>query len=324
MGRKIKIGQGHTNVAMPGRGAPVLHEGDTYTVSDADYALMQAASITGTAATAMIVDLGTAPDPGAAGIAAETDPVAEASLTTHLANPTDAHDASAVSVNPSGLVVITTSNVQAALAQLDSWANGRPTNESGLLSALPANGTRPNNSTYFATDQFGGTAYRMVNGAWAQQSAGVTQAGGQIIAGPAQFSSTMDLKAIGATVTDVPGMSLAVPASARPVLLKAYFNIVVATGTAAAGATVRPALAITDVNNNILGIGIITIPQITAASAPGQYELNPEAYLPAPVAGGTYKLRAYIVSAAPAGWTSVNLSSGYTGTGINNFYAVAA
>jgi hypothetical protein len=61
--------------------------------------------------------------PGGGGVGApETDPVATASLTSHLHDTDDAHDASSVSVNPSGLLVITGMNVQAALAQLDAVA----------------------------------------------------------------------------------------------------------------------------------------------------------------------------------------------------------
>jgi hypothetical protein len=45
---------------------------------------------------------------------------AAAALAAHLADTEDAHNASAVSVDPSGLIVVTTSNVQAALAQLDA------------------------------------------------------------------------------------------------------------------------------------------------------------------------------------------------------------
>lgn len=48
--------------------------------------------------------------------------VSDPGLATHLADTEDAHDASAISVTPAGLAVVTSTNVQAALAQLDAQA----------------------------------------------------------------------------------------------------------------------------------------------------------------------------------------------------------
>jgi hypothetical protein len=45
---------------------------------------------------------------------------AQALVDVHTGDTVDAHDASAVSVDPSGLIIVTTTNVQAALAQLDA------------------------------------------------------------------------------------------------------------------------------------------------------------------------------------------------------------
>lgn len=86
MSRNIQIGAGYRNIAMPGKGAPILNAGDTYTVSDVDFASMQSAGVVGP--DAMIVDLGyvdTSGGGGGGGIASESDPVATAALNTHRA-----------------------------------------------------------------------------------------------------------------------------------------------------------------------------------------------------------------------------------------------
>lgn len=259
----------------------------------------------------------------AAAATPETDPIATAALAAHKTS-TD-HTASNVTINASGLAVVTGANVQAALASLDAWANGRPTNETGTLAAMPANGARPNNSTYFATDQYGGTTYRMVAGAWMQQSAGVTQASGQMIAGPVQLTSQFDVKAVGVTVADVTGMSLAVPASSRPVLLRAVLEVQSNSGTAAAGAAMRVQALLTDNANTIVSASAIAFVQVTASAVIFAGQITLEKYLPAPVAAGTYKIRALLLAAAPANWTSaLLLPNNSTGAApADNFYALA-
>lgn len=73
----------------------------------------------------------------------------QASLDAHINNAAGAHAASAVSVNPSGLVVVTSNNVQAALAQLDA-ASGRPNSPAG--GALSGNYPNPDLAAAYITN----------------------------------------------------------------------------------------------------------------------------------------------------------------------------
>jgi len=204
---------------------------------------------------------------------------------------------------------------------------GLTTHEAGLLSALPANGARPNGSTYLATDQNGGTPYKMVAGSWVQSGAG-TNVTSNIIAGPVQMTgaTSVDVKAIGAVATDVPGMSINVPANARGVLLRHKWEVQANSGTAAAGSNLRVIAFITDNANVVVASGGLTLVQVTAAAVIFQGQIVLEAYLPGPVAAGTYKLRVQLASAAPANWTSALLFPGNGNGGANsadNFYAIS-
>lgn len=168
--------------------------------------------------------------------------------------------ASGVSVTTSGLVIITHTDVQAALADLDAWASTRPTAESGLLTAMPANGSRPDNSTYFATDQNSGTVYRMVAGVWQKQSPGLDEVAG-VELGYAELTTTQTVSAH--TISDLPTpLSTTVTVGTRPIRIIVYAPQCYMTTAATAlnlviaeGATVHEATNITTVNwgvNNIL------------------------------------------------------------------------
>lgn len=229
-------------------------------------------------------------------------------------------------LQPDGSVVDPMRTQTAQQADEIAHPPGGPTNEYGLLSAMPANGSRPNNSTYFATDQYGGTVYRMVAGVWTQQSAGVNQASGQIIAGPAQLTTSFDVKAVGTSITDVPLMSIAVPASARPVLLRAKFEVQANSGTAAANSALTIRAVIADAANNNLAEGPVTFVQVAAAAVIFTGTITLELYLPTPVAAATYKIRASTTVAVPANWTSAFLlpGNGIAAGVADNFYAQAA
>lgn len=94
----------------------------------------------------------------------------QTSLDAHLNDTVDAHDASAVSFDATGLVVLTgITDVQAALAQIDSAV--KPA--SGLYTNLPAVGTVPEGKSYTATDLDGGTTFKKIAGAWVQTGGSV-------------------------------------------------------------------------------------------------------------------------------------------------------
>lgn len=100
MSRNIQIGDGYHNVAMPGKGAPVLNQGDTYTISDVDFASMQSAGVVGPEA--MIVDLGYVDTGGGGGggggITAESDPIATAQVTAEQTRAQAAESANSAAV----------------------------------------------------------------------------------------------------------------------------------------------------------------------------------------------------------------------------------
>lgn len=205
------------------------------------------------------------------------------------------------------------------------WTAG-PLHYGGPLANMPANGAWPDGSTWEATDQNGGTPWKMIAGAWVQEAPGVTQASGMVLAGPAQLTASFDVKAVGVTATDVTGMSIAVPASARPVLLRAKFEIQSNSGTAAAGAAMRIQVQLTDNANTVVDAGTVVYVQVTAAAVVFASQIVLERWLPAPVAAATYKVRAMLLAAAPANWTSAFLlpSNGSGATAADNLYALAA
>lgn len=182
------------------------------------------------------------------------------------------------------------------------------------------------NEWFWAKDENGGTPYWSNGLTWRKMAAGVTEASGQIIAGPVQFTGTQfDVKAVGITATDVPGMSINVPASSRAVFLRARFSIQANTGTAANASLVTMQLLLTDAANTILDLAAETILQVGTTANVRQGQLIIECYLPAPVIAATYKLRAKTQAAVPANWTSALLLPGYGTAGVpDNFYAVAA
>lgn len=149
------------------------------------------------------------------------------------------------------------------------------------------------------------------------------QVTGSIIAGPVQLTNQFDIKAVGTVQTDVTGMSLAVPASTRPVILRFKGEIQMNTGTAAAGSALTVQVFITDNSNSVVAESAVTAEQVSTGTATVETGTALcEAILPAPVAGGTYKIRAKTTAAVPTNWTSALILPGNS-TGTDNFYAVA-
>lgn len=238
-----------------------------------------------------------------------------------------ASSAAELSLDDTGLVVAKGLNVHAALAALDVWTQAQPRHEGGLIAALPADGARPDGSTYLATDQNGGTPYRMIGGVWKQTGAGVNVSA-NLIAGPVSMTGaqSFDVKAVGAVATDVPGMSINVPASAKGVLLRHKWEVQCNSGTAANASSVRVTATITDNANAVIASGAFTAIQVGAAALVLSGQITLEVYLPGPVAAATYKLRAQTAAAVPANWTSALLMPANGNGGANskdNLYALA-
>lgn len=196
------------------------------------------------------------------------------------------------------------------------------THTAGTLANLPANGSQPDGSTYLATDQNGGTPYLMVAGTWVQESAGVSQATGTV-AGPVQLGAAFSVLAVGTTWTDVPLMSINVPASSRPVMIRFKCEAVITTGTAAANSSARIWLALTTAAGVLVELGEFgTYVSGTSYQIAGHIAI--EHYLAAPVTAATYKLQARM-QAATAGLTTASLtpSNGLVGGAQDNLVAVA-
>lgn len=228
-------------------------------------------------------------------------------LTNHINNAAGAHAASAVSVNPSGLIVVTSNNVQGALGQLDAWANARPTNESGLVAALPANGSRPNNSTYFATDLNGGTTYRMVAGAWVQQAPGVNAVAGQEL-DYSQLNNATFTPVNDNTWQTIPGIQVTVPAG-RAAYVTARFLLLLKIGGVAVNADIA-------ISARIVDNGITTVPNgdnirvFGNGGAVGNNIYNNRtvtmaARIPAPAAATVYICQIQVPAVVPAGQAQV-------------------
>lgn len=95
--------------------------------------------------------------------------------------------------------------VGADIKSLNTQIAAVPTHETGIFSARPANGGRVNGSTYFATDDNGGTLYEMSAGAWLKVTPGV---------GPTVGRGLLDVKKLSSKVVfanggnDVAGLSI--------------------------------------------------------------------------------------------------------------------
>lgn len=192
---------------------------------------------------------------------------------------------------PDGSVVDPTRTLTAQQADAAAHPVGI-THESGLLSNLPANGSRVNNSTYFATDQNGGTTYRMVSGAWVQSAMGVAQSGGRELAFAAASAA-----ASGTTVFDVTGCTITFTVTNRPVYVTALVPLV--TSSAANGAFT---LTISD-NANTETAAILDVTSPTAGNGSGGgNQLLERISVP-----GTYtrKLRAQTGAASAGATTTV-------------------
>lgn len=100
----------------------------------------------------------------------------ETAVNDHISDAVDSHNASAISFDPSGLVILSgITDIQAALAQIDAAAQPR----SGTIASRPAVGTVPEGARYLATDIDGGAEYQKLSGVWAQTGAAVDAGSGQ-------------------------------------------------------------------------------------------------------------------------------------------------
>jgi hypothetical protein len=148
----------------------------------------------------------------------------------HIADPSAAHAASAISVSPTGLLVVTSSNVQAAIAELDARV-GAEMWDSGTLAARPAAASVPIGYEYLAEDDDGGTSYRSTGAAWLTTGAGVLETGGRELV---QASGSTSL-VLTTSAQDIAGASVVVTFGSRPVWLHAQVWGQIGKGTGTTG-----------------------------------------------------------------------------------------
>jgi hypothetical protein len=135
----------HTGIYEPS-GAVATHTGTADAHGDRAYTDGRISAVVGASPAALDtlaeIDAQLASDEsGAAAMQASINTKApQAALDTHINKVTGAHAASAVSISPTGLAVVTTTDVQAAIAQLDA-ASGRPNSPAG--GALSGNYPNP-------------------------------------------------------------------------------------------------------------------------------------------------------------------------------------
>ncbi len=131
---------------------------------------------------------------------------------------------------------------------------------------------------------------------------------GQLVVAPAFLTSAVDCQAVGTTLTDMPGMSLGIPASTKSVIVRARICVVATTGTSAAASVITPQIFLTDSANVNYATDSHTFQPVTAASVIIRASLFLECVLVAPVSAMTMKLRYKLLGATPANWTAVSYS----------------
>ena len=114
--------------------------------------------------------------------------------------------------------------VEVTQAEFDAEAAADPTHAAGTLAARPDADEVNAGSTYFATDDGGGTLYRSNATAWTQIAASVTAAGGAEL-GYAEITSSFTTTTINADV-DVTGLSVEVTVGTRPIFVEAFIPVV--------------------------------------------------------------------------------------------------
>lgn len=166
---------------------------------------------------------GTYPNPGFA-----ADMATQAELDAHTAASSAAHAASAISFSPSGLVIVTTTNVQSAIAQLDGanithagvWSSGTTYSKNQAVTYL--------GSTWLALRS--NTAVTPVEGAdWTLMASGGSNGSSRLAL--ARLGTSASISTAN-SFTDVTGLSIA-PSTTSPITIRygGYVQIASNSGT---------------------------------------------------------------------------------------------
>ena len=127
-----------------------------------------------------------------------------------------------------------------------------------------------------------------------------------LIAGPVFLSSTFDVKAVANTLTDVTGMSIAVPASNRPVLVRFKCNVSANGGSATSGTILSCYVVLADSGNTNKALSIASFTSTGSSVVQGR-DVVCEFIIDAPVSAATYKVRAQTSVAIPSNWSSMSI-----------------
>lgn len=157
---------------------------------------------------------------------------------------------------------------------------------------------------YFATDQNGGTLWYSDGTSWTKVTAGLNWASGTQLA-YAELTNASPVVSATAAADINAALTITVPASNVPVKIQGRILGQQVTGASAAvGSFNQLVVALTDAANNTIEFDVLPAIQASLASKTWYHTFNVEARLPAPFAGGTYKLRTYLTAALATGWSA--------------------
>lgn len=118
-------------------------------------------------------------------------------------------------------------------------------NPPGTLAQRPANGSQPDGSEFYATDDHGGQRYVMTSGLWQKRGPAVGDATGRSL-GYAELAGTWNPGnwPTSNLAQDIPGLQVAFISTTRPFRIEADAAVQIAQGSVAVGTIVRASLQI--------------------------------------------------------------------------------
>lgn len=124
-------------------------------------------------------------------------------------------------------------------------------------------------------------------------------------------ATPFDVQAVGTTATDVDGLSVSVPATSRPYLIRATFMVNYVTGTAAQNAVAGVILILVDDTVFASPVSVASVQnnqgQIAAATRTYNNSVILERRFEPTATAKHYKIQARLSATIPANWTSVQL-----------------
>jgi hypothetical protein len=118
-------------------------------------------------------------------------------------------------------------------------------NPPGTLAQRPANGSQPDGSEFYATNDNGGQRYVMVAGLWQKRGPAVGDASGKSL-GYAELANTWNPGnwSTANQAQDIPGLTFGFNSSVRPFRIEAEGALQLGLGSVASGSVIRGSLQI--------------------------------------------------------------------------------